>query len=143
MVQSALVKRIISNDEVEVALVRQTECGLHCNGACETCESCGQKPSEDILATASNDIGAKPGDIVEVEPTTGHNITASIIVFLLPCIGLVLGYLAGQSIFHLGEGAALGTAVLGLIISFVPAFLLNRSITRHKAPEFIITKQLV
>lgn len=139
MVQNAFVKRIISDDVVEVSLLRQMECGLHCDGACE---GCSQKPSEDILATASNPIGAELGDLVEVEPTGGLNIGTSVIVFLFPCIGLMLGYILGQSLFSLGEGAALGTAVLGLIVSFIPAFLLNRSMTRQKAPEFRILKFL-
>ena len=141
MVQNAFVKRIISDDVVEVSLLRQTECGLHCNGS-GSCESCGQKPTEDILATASNDIGAKLGDVVEVEPYTGHNLTASFIVFVLPCLGLALGYLIGQSVFHMGEGMALLAAAAGLVISFIPAFLLNRSMSKHKAPEFRILKQV-
>lgn len=137
MVQNAMVKRVIGEEVVEVNLLRQTECGLHCSGACE---SCSQKPPQDILATASNTIGAKPGDFVEVEPTAGHNIGASVVVFLLPCIGLMAGYLVGQTAFSLSEAAALGTAVAGLVLSFIPAFLLNRSMTRHQAPEFKILK---
>lgn len=137
MVQNAMVKRIIGGEVVEVNLLRQTECGLHCNGACE---SCSQKPPQDILATASNTIGAKPGDFVEVEPTTGHNIGASVVVFLLPCIGLAAGYIVGQTVLSLSEAAALGTAVVGLVLGFVPAFLLNRAMTKHQAPEFKILK---
>ena len=139
MVQNALVKRIISDNVVEVTLLRQVECGLHCNGSCETCS---QKPTEDILATASNDIGAHPGDFVEVEPTVGHNITVSVIVFLLPCIGLGAGYVLGQTLFSLGEGAAFLTALLGLAVSFIPAVLMNRYMAKHKGPEFRILQYM-
>lgn len=139
MVQNAVVKRIVRENVAEVSLLRQMECGLHCDGACE---GCGQKPKEEILALASNDIGAKPGDHVEVEPSSRHNIGISVVVFLLPCIGLGAGYVLGQSLFHLGDGMALLTAAAGLAIGCVPAVLLNRAMMKSQAPEFSILKFL-
>lgn len=139
MVQNAVVKKRVSENVVEVSLMRQMECGMHCDGSCA---GCGQKPTEEILALATNAIGAKPGDFVEVEPASGHNISTSLIVFLLPCIGIGAGYVLGQALFALSEIAALGTAVLGLVAGFVPAALLNRAISRSGAPEFHILKFL-
>lgn len=139
MVQNAIVKRIVKDGVAQVSLLRQMECGLHCDGACE---GCSQKPKEEILALASNSIGAQPGDHVEVEPSVGHNIGVSVLVFLLPCIGLGAGYILGQSLFQLGEVAALGTGALGLVIGFIPAFLMNRAMTKSKGPEFKILKLL-
>ena len=140
MVQNARVKRVVSEDVVEVSLMRQMECGMHCDSS--QCAGCSQKPTEEILALATNLIGAKAGDFVEVEPASGHNISISFIVFFLPCIGLVIGYMLGQSLFHLGDLAALGTAALGLIVSFLPAILINRSILNSNAPEFRVLKFL-
>lgn len=139
MVQNAVVKKIVSEGVVEVSLLRQMECGLHCDGACE---GCGQKPKEEILALASDALGTKPGDVVEVEPTGGHNISTSFIVFLVPCIGMGAGYVFGQSVMGLGEITALLTAALGLAVGFLPAFLMNRAIMRSKAPEFRVLKFL-
>lgn len=139
MIQNAIVKRIVGEGVAEVSLLRQMECGMHCDGACA---GCSQRPPQEILALASNSIGAKPGDFVEVEPSGGHNISTSVVVFLLPCVGLAVGYGLGQALLELGELAALGTAVLGLCVGFVPAFILNRAITRRKAPEFSILKFL-
>ena len=104
MIQNAIVKEIVKEGVVRVSLLRQMECGLHCDGACE---GCGQKPTEEILALAADEIGTKPGDFVEVEPYIGGNISISVIVFLLPCIGLALGYVFGQMFLGLGEGAPL------------------------------------
>ena len=140
MVQNARVKRVVSDGVVEVSLMRQMECGMHCDSS--QCAGCSQKPTEEILALATNAIGAQAGDFVEVEPSSGHNISTSFVVFFLPCIGLVIGYLLGQSLFHLGDFAALGTAALGLVVSFIPAFMLNRSILNSKEPEFRILKFL-
>lgn len=139
MIQNALVKKIVSEDVVEVSLMRQMECGMHCSGQCE---GCGQKPTEEILALASNPIHARPGDFVEVEPTGGHNISTSVIVFFLPCVGLGVGYGLGQALLGLNDLAALGTAVFGLALGFVPAFLMNRAILKSSAPEFKILKFL-
>lgn len=139
MVQNAIVKKVVKEGVVEVSLLRQMECALHCDGSCA---GCGQKPTDEILALASDPIGAKTGDVVEVEPASGHNIGVSVVVFLLPCIGLGAGYVLGQSLLNLGDMAAMGTAVLGLVAGFVPAFLANRAITRNQAPEFNILKRL-
>ena len=139
MVQNAIVKKIVGEGVAEVSLLRQMECGLHCDGACAGCTA---KPPQEILALASNGIGAKPGDFVEVEPAGGHNYSTSVAVFLLPCVGLGLGYVLGTDLLHLSEGAALLTATLGLAVGFVPAFLMNRTIIKKRAPEFSILKQL-
>lgn len=139
MVQNAVVKEIIKEGVARVSLMRQMECGMHCDGACA---GCTQKPTEEILALASNGIGAKPGDFVEVEPTGVGNISVSVIVFVLPCIFLALGYIAGQALLGLGEAAALLTALVGLVVGFVPAYLVNRSIANRKDPEFRILKYL-
>ena len=139
MVQNAIVKKQVGEGLVQVSLLRQMECGLHCDGACA---GCGQKPKEEILALASDPLGVSPGNVVEVEPVDGHNISTSVVVFLLPCRGLGLGYVLGRSLLHMGELAAMGPALLGLALGFVPAFLLNRAITRSKAPEFRVLKLL-
>ena len=117
MVQNAIVKKIIREGVAEVSLLRQMECGLHCDGACAGCSA---KPPQEILALASNGMA----------------------VFLLPCVGLGLGYGLGMGALHLSEITALATAFLGLAAGFVPALLMDRAITRRNAPEFAILKQL-
>lgn len=139
MVQNAIVKRIVQPGVAEVSLLRQMECGLHCDGACA---GCSQKPKEEILALASNSIGAQPGDHVEVEPTSRHNIGISVVAFGVPCVGLGVGYVLGQSLLGLGEGMALLTAVAGLAVGCLPAILMNRAMVRSAAPEFSILKFL-
>ena len=139
MVQNAIVKRVISNQIVEVSLLRQLECGLHCDGACA---GCGQKPKEEILALATDTLGVEAGDFVEVEPSNGKNITTSVVVFLFPCVAMGAGYVIGQSVLGLDEIMALATAFGGLVLGFIPAFLMNRSIMRSKEPEFRILKYL-
>ena len=79
---------------------------------------------------------------MEFEPYIGGNISISVIVFLLPCIGLALGYVFGQMFLGLGEGMAMLTALAGLVLGFVPAFLLNRAMSKSINPEFRVLKYL-
>ena len=139
MVQNAIVKKIIKEGVAEVSLLRQMECGLHCDGACAGCSA---KPPQEILALASNAIGAKPGDFVEVEPSSRRNISTSVVVFLLPCVGLGLGYVLGTNLLHLSELTAMVTALLGLAAGFLPAILMDRAIARSQTPQFAILKHL-
>ena len=139
MVQNAIVKQLLGEGLAQVSLLRQMECGLHCDGACA---GCSQKPPQEILALAANPIGAKPGDLVEVEPSVGHDAGLPVVVFLLPCLGLGGGYALGQALLELGEVAALGTGALGLALGFVPALWLDRAMRRSQKPEFSILRQL-
>ena len=139
MVQNAIVKKIVGEGVAEVSLLRQMECGLHCDGACAGCSA---KPPQEILALASNAVGAEPGDFVEVEPAGGRNISTSVAVFLLPCVGLGAGYALGMYALGLNDLTSMLTAALGLAAGFLPAVLMDRAIARSQAPEFAILKRL-
>lgn len=137
MNQSAIVKKEVRSGVVEVSLLRQVECGLSCGG---DCAGCMQKPQGEILALASNPIGAKPGERVEVEATSGSSIGIALLIFAIPCVCLVLGYLLGKAL-GLGEMPSVGMAGLGLVVGFLPAVLVNRAVTRRQEPEFTILRQ--
>ena len=136
MVQSAIVKKQVREGVVQVSLLRQVECGLSCNG---NCAGCMQKPQGELLALASDPIGTRPGERVEVEPSAGHSIGLSVLVFGLPCVFLALGYILGM-VLGLEELPCVGMAAIGLLVGFLPAVWVNRLITRSQAPEFIILR---
>ena len=136
MNQSAIVKKEIREGLAEVSLLRQVECGLSCGG---NCASCMQKPQGEILALASNPIGAKPGEVVEVAAAEVGGIGPAILVFAVPCICLALGYLLGQAL-GFGEMPSVGMAALCLLVGFIPAALVNRAMTRKQGPEFVILR---
>ena len=126
MSQNAIVKKVVHPGVVEVSLMRQMECGL----SCSSCEGCPQRPKDP-------QGGAKPGDWVEVEPASGSAIGFALLVFFLPCVFLLGGYLIGR-LLGLGDGGSIGMAAAGLVLGFVPAVLINRTITRRKTPEFTV-----
>ena len=112
MSQNAIVKKVVHPGVVEVSLMRQMECGL----SCSSCEGCPQRPKEEILALASDPQGgAKPGDWVEVEPASGSAIGFALLVFFLPCVFLLGGYLIGR-LLGLGDGGSIGMAAAGLVL---------------------------
>ena len=135
MVQTAVVKRIISQNVAEVSLMRQLECGL----SCKSCEGCPQKPRDEVLAMAENEVEARVGDVVEVESNSGNAIGIAALVYLVPCVFLILGYLLGAWI-GFGEGICVLMAFVGLLVGFAPALLLNRAIIRRNRPEFTILR---
>ena len=134
MTQNAVVKKIVSPGVVEVSLMRQLECGL----SCKSCEGCPQKPKEEIFALAENPVGAVPGNIVEVESNAGSSIGIAALVYLVPCIGLILGYIAGY-LLGCQEMICVLLAFAGIIVGFLPAVVLNRVILGRKRPEFTVT----
>ena len=135
MVQTAIIKRIVSQGVAQVSLMRQLECGL----SCKSCEGCPQKPKDEILALAENPVEAKVGDVVEVESNSGSAIGIAVLVYLVPCLGLVLGYLLGVWL-GFGEGLCVLMAFAGLFGGFAPALLLNRAIIKRNRPECTILR---
>ena len=133
MVQNAVVKKTVAPSVAEISLMRQLECGL----SCKSCDGCPQRPKEEILALADNPMNAVAGDVVEVVSTSGSSIGIAALVYLVPCIGLMLGYLVGNA-FALPEMGCVACAFAGILVGFVPAVLLNRVIIKRKKPEFKI-----
>ena len=115
--------------------MRQLECGL----SCKSCEGCPQKPKEEILALASNEVGAVQGSIVEVESNAGSAIGIAALVYLVPCLALVGGYMLAAGL-GAPEMMCVLAAFAGLAIGFLPALMLNRAIQSRKKPEFRILR---
>lgn len=136
MSQNAIVKELISPGVVQVALMREMECG---NG-CDHCNICLSKPPEDILTTASDPIGVSIGEWVEVELNGTTAITAALLVYLVPCITLLLGYMLGEWL-ELSVVSCLLLSAMGLVVGFVPARLVNGRIQKNDAPEFVVLKR--
>ena len=136
MSQNAVIKRIVADNVAEVSLLRQMDCKN-----CSSCEGCSQKPGTELLAMASNEIGAGVGDVVQVESVAGSAIGIAVIVYVLPCVFLMLGYFLGMSM-GLSEFVSVGIGALGILVGFLPALLLNRAITKRKGPEFVILSKV-
>lgn len=113
--------------------MRQMECGL----SCKSCEGCPQKPKDELLALAENAVGAAVGDVVTVKPNGCGTSGAALLVWLLPCMGLIFGYMLAE-LFGGSEGICLTAAFGGLTVGFVPAVIANRIAAGKNGPEFTI-----
>lgn len=134
MTQNAVVKEVVSPGVVQVSLMREMQCG----SGCKACSGCSSQPTQEILALASDDIGTQPGEWVELESNAGNSISISLMVYLLPCLTMLGGYMAGTAL-GLSEGMALFPAMVGIWVGFIPAKCLNRKIINKNAPEFTIS----
>ncbi len=98
MREQGVVTRVIPPDVVEVSLQASEACG-RC-GACHP-DSEGRVGIEAVAVS-----GVKTGDAVEIEISTGGVVTTSFVVYLLPIVFLIAGYIfgsaAGRFLFHPG-----------------------------------------
>lgn len=114
---------VVEKSSPEKAVVR-----IEQSSACATCESrgaCQVQNDKIFLVEVVNDLGAKVGDVVEISMPSGAVLKASLAVYALPVLGLIIGALAGgalagfllvqpktASLLGGGAGLALSIAVL-------------------------------
>lgn len=138
MTQKAIVKQIQDDGTIQISLMRQMECGLSCNN----CEGCTQKPTSELLATANcTSIPVQPGDLVEVDPAVIGTNLASLLVFVFPCIGFMIGYLLGK-VSGLGDVPSILVSFAIAVISLLPAYAYNSRFIKRGSPEFTVVRVL-
>lgn len=91
MMQVATVNRIIGKNRVELSVPRQSACGGNCAG----CPGCGAT-AEPVLVEAVSLIHAQPGQKVIVESSTKQTLAIAMLVYLVPIVLFLAGYLAAS-----------------------------------------------
>jgi positive regulator of sigma E activity len=66
-----------------------------------------------------------PGEKVEIEYTEKNKIAIAVIIFLLPLLFLISGYVLGNLLFHTTL-AAISGSILGLIIGATIPYFVNQ-----------------
>lgn len=112
----------------KVMLVRQSAC----SGDCHQCSGCGAA-KETVFFTARNPIGARPGELVNVEAETGPVLKAAALLYLLPVVLFIAGYLVGM---QWGLGGLVGTAAFVLSIALIVAY--DRLVMKKKNTVYTI-----
>ncbi len=110
------------------------------------CEGCSEKSTcafdnalgkaKPEMITVLNPIDAEPGDSVEFD-LTGHNeLKISMVVWVIPLIGLIVGAFSGSAISRIfalpTDPVTLGGLVLGFLIAFVIVMIYERYIATEK-----------
>ncbi|MBQ8696405.1 MAG: SoxR reducing system RseC family protein [Clostridia bacterium] len=117
----------IDGKYAQVSVIRTSACdGCHSK---DFCLSCSKK---EMTVSVLNDIGAVPGDTVELYSPTGRVLGYAALVFVLPIVIAILGYIGAY--YTLGEGSAAIGAVVAFLITFaVIGVVFNTSTAKKKA----------
>ena len=116
------------NGTAQVACLRQSAC----SGDCHKCSGCGAV-EQTMIFTAQNPIGAKPGDMVTVESATGPVLQAAAMLYLLPLVLFIAGYLIGM---QWGLGGLVGA--LAFVLSIVLVVAYDRLVMKKKNTVYTI-----
>lgn len=130
MQQKATVKEIMPNGGAIVAVERRSAC----SGDCDSCHGCAHQ-TETVMVTAHNDAGARPGDIVQVESETGRVLRLALLLYIMPMVLMIGGYLLP---FIHGNWKVL-TAFLGLAIGIGVCILYSAYMKKKNEMAFHIT----
>lgn len=117
-----------NNGSAQVVYVRQSAC----SGDCHKCSGCGAV-EQAMIVTARNPIGARPGDLVTIESATGPVLKAAAVLYMLPLVLFVAGYLIGM---QWGLGGLVGGLAFVLSIGLVIAY--DRLVMKKKNTVYTI-----
>ena len=112
MTQDAIVTKLLPNDMAEVVVTRSTACGSNC-GSCESCIF-----QSELKAVARNLINARPGQRVVIESRTSKVFSAAILVYVMPMVLFILGFVIA-TVLGASEGLAILVSFLALILAAV------------------------
>jgi sigma-E factor negative regulatory protein RseC len=129
MRERGVVTRIIPPDVIEVSLQASEACGR--------CGACHPGAEGRVCIEAVGGSGVKTGDAVEIEISTGGVVATSFVVYLLPVVFLIAGYIFGStmagffSIRISGETGGIAGALFLLTASFWVVRWYDRHVRRR------------
>ena len=128
MQQRVKVLSCTEDGMAKVACLRQSAC----SGDCHKCSGCGAVEQK-LLLTVQNPIGARPGDTVTVESATGPVLKAAAVLYMLPLVLFIVGYLVGM---QWNLGALIGG--LAFVLSIVLIIAYDRLVMQKKNTVYTI-----
>lgn len=129
MQQLVRVKTVNADGTAQVVRIRESAC----SGDCHKCAGCGTAQQK-MLLTVNNPIGAQVGELVVIASESAAVLKAAAVLYLLPLMLFLAGYLAGQLLWH--KGALLGLCGLALGITVIKIY--DKRISK-KEIEYTIT----
>jgi sigma-E factor negative regulatory protein RseC len=129
MREQGVVTRVIPPDLIEVSLQASEACGR--------CGACHPNTAGRVGIEAVAISGVKTGDVVEIEISTGGVVATSFVVYLLPVVFLIAGYIFGStlagffSIRISGETGGIAGALFLLTVSFWVVRRYDRHVRRR------------
>jgi sigma-E factor negative regulatory protein RseC len=115
------------------------------SGECKKCGICTiAAGGRDVLLDARNDAGAREGDTVEIEIAPGRVLAAAFIIYMIPIILTIVGFLVGSAAAGGDPDSSLPIvlAVTFLVVSFVLVWLYDRRLRRADRRDAVVTRIL-
>ena len=136
MTQTATVTAlpVSPGGDVELTITRQTACGHSCDG----CGRCAGK-APDLVIRASSDIAVALGDKVEVYSDGNQVLGAAALVYGLPVVLFLLGYLAPSS---LPEGWRYACGGIGFLLGLAGAVIFDRVVKKRAGVTYRVVRKL-
>lgn len=134
MTQIATVERIVNADYAEISVPRKSACGHDC----EECAGCGVSGAA-VRAKALNPIGARPGQKVVVESSTSKMLGIVAMVYLIPVVLFVVGYVA-MALLGMTVPVQYAVAITGFVLGIVIAILYDRRLHSQGGLTFTIVR---
>lgn len=130
MEQLVRVKETYADGTALVVHIRESAC----SGDCHKCSGCGAA-KEAILLTAENPIGAGKGDLVSIRSETAPVLKAAVVLYMLPLVLFIGGYLAGMAV-GISGGLCGG---LAFALSIVLIVFYDRRMAKQEKTIYTIT----
>ena len=130
MTQKVMVKACYPDGTAQVLHLRQSAC----SGDCHQCSGCGAV-KQPLYLTAQNPIGARVGDRVRLESRSAPVLLGAAVLYILPLILFLVGYLLGKLTWGVGIWTGLG----GFALAVVAAVAYDRLILKKKETVYTIT----
>ncbi len=129
MEQVVRVQKTFEDGTAQVLRIRESAC----SGDCHQCSGCGAAQQK-MLISCKNPIGAQPGDLVIIRTESAPVLKAALMLYILPVLLLIGGYLAGEWLWQ--NGIWLG--LLGLVGGFFLVGIYDKHLQK-KATSYTIT----
>lgn len=131
MQEKAIVKKV-NKDTIELE--------IDSHGACKDCGVCiiGED-KKNTLTIPRPDFEVHQGDKLKLSLSPQKTVLASLILYIVPLLDMIIGYFVGLFIFKT-ENMAIITSFVFLAISFIGIRMLDKYIGKNKMTYFEVEK---
>lgn len=130
MEQLVRVQKCNDDGTAQVLHIRQSAC----SGDCHKCSGCGAA-KETLLLTAQNPIGARPGQVVTIQSSSGPVLLDAAVLYMMPLALFFVGYFVLDALCKRGALGGCLAFVLGILL----ARLYDRTVAAKRKTVYTIT----
>ena len=129
MEQKVRIVKCDPDGTAQVVHIRESAC----SGDCHKCSGCGAV-KQTVYLTAQNPIRAQVGDVVYIQSESAPVLAAAAILYLLPIVLFLAGYLIGHLLWQKG----IWLAIAGFLLAVTAAVGYDRVILKKKKTVYTI-----